>query len=71
MVARLFFAALGGPLVGLLLFAASWVFERIIALGDATEHLLGTWASLAVVWLLLSGFVYLVLYGLQVKPPKI
>jgi len=68
MLMRLIIAALGGPVVALLLFAAAWLFERITVLGAAIEGLLGTGVSIVAVWGLLSGVVYLVLYGWSRAP---
>lgn len=70
MVARVLFALIGGPVVGLVLFATSWLFERIVALGAALEGLFGTWFSLVAVWLLLAGVVYAILYGFSARLPK-
>jgi hypothetical protein len=69
MVGRLLFAALGGPVVALLLFAAAWLFERILSVAIWIEGWGGTFVSFVAVWGLLGGIVYVVLYGVSARTP--
>ena len=69
MVGRLAFAALGGPVVALLLFAAAWVFERVLSFAIWVESWGGTMVSFVAVWALLAGAVYLILYGVSARAP--
>lgn len=42
-------------------FGVSWVFERLVGLGIFLEGLFGTYASMAMVWAIVTAPVYLVL----------